>query len=116
MVEIKQLSDELSVCGQIEPTDMAAIASKGFRSIICNRPGGEEPDQPDWQSIATAAASLGLEAQYIPVGGEIAVADQSGLFAHAMSDMPKPILAFCRTGNRSSQLFEAAKTAAHDQT
>ena len=116
MFEIKKLSDELSVSGQIEPAEMSNIASHGFQSIIGNRPDDEASGQPDWQSIAMAAASMGLEARHIPVGAEHTVDEQYGLFAHALAEMPKPILAFCRTGNRSTQLFEAAQNAAQNHT
>jgi len=105
--DLKQLDPALAVTGQITPSDVRELAAFGYRSIICNRPDGEEVDQPDWQSIASAAAQAGLEARHIPVGGDFTVQDQLAEFSHALADMPAPILAYCRTGNRSSQLYEA---------
>ena len=105
--DLKQLDPALAVTGQIAPSDVRGLAALGYRSIICNRPDGEETDQPDWQSIASAAAQVGMEARYIPVGGDFNVQDQSPEFAHALADMPAPIVAYCRTGTRSSQLYAA---------
>ncbi|MGB7374109.1 TIGR01244 family sulfur transferase [Pontixanthobacter sp.] len=105
--DLKQLGPVLTVTGQIAPPDVQALAELGYRSIIGNRPDGEEADQPDWQSIAVAAEQAGMDARHIPVGGDFTVQDQSARFARALADMPTPILAYCRTGNRSTQLFEA---------
>lgn len=105
--DLKQLDPALAVTGQIVPSDIHTLAALGYRSIIGNRPDGEDTDQPDWQSIASAAAQAGMEARHIPVGGDFTVQGQSAEFAHALADMPAPILAYCRTGNRSTQLFEA---------
>ena len=41
--------------------DVAALAASGFRSIICNRPDGEEAGQPPAATLAEAAAAHGLD-------------------------------------------------------
>lgn len=106
-MEIEKLSSDLSVTGQVEPAELEAIAALGFRSLIGNRPDGEQPDQPSWNAIEAAARRAGLEARHIPVGGEYTVEDQREAFGEALAQLPKPILAFCRTGNRSTQLYRA---------
>lgn len=113
--DLKQLEPALAVTGQITPSDVQQLAALGYRSIICNRPDGEEADQPDWQSIAAVAAQVGMEARYIPVGSDFTVQDQSAEFAHALADMPAPILAYCRTGNRSTQLYKAVTGTTNSQ-
>ena len=66
-MDIRTLTDDLSVTGQITQDQLAQIAAQGFRAIICNRPDGEEPEQPSFVQIEQAARAAGLEARYLPV-------------------------------------------------
>src|SRR3546814_4759693 len=52
---IRSLTPALSVSPQIDPADVVALAASGFRSIVCNRPDGEEAGQPTAAAIAAAA-------------------------------------------------------------
>lgn len=105
----KKLTDDLSVSPQILPGDVAALAAMGFKSIIDNRPDGEGPDQPSFAEIERAAKASGLEARYIPVeSGKVSDADAVA-FGAAVTHMPKPILAYCRTGTRSTTLWALAE-------
>lgn len=104
-MEARHITDNLSVSPQVSAQDMPAIASAGFRSIICNRPDGEETGQPTYEEIAAAAAVNGLEMLYLPViPGEISEADVAA-FGVALHDLPCPVLAYCRTGTRSANLW-----------
>lgn len=58
-LRIGQLSEGCFVCGQIEPGDMPDLAAKGIKSIINNRPGGEQWGQPATSEIEDAAAKQG---------------------------------------------------------
>jgi uncharacterized protein (TIGR01244 family) len=101
----RPLSKELSVSTQIAVDDIAALAAKGFRSVINNRPDGEEPGQPSNAALAAAASQAGLDYRHIPVvSGQLQEA-QVTAFSAALAEMPAPVLAFCRTGTRSSTLW-----------
>ncbi|GLU32096.1 aminotransferase class V-fold PLP-dependent enzyme [Trinickia caryophylli] len=90
---------------QITPGELSAIRDAGFRSVICNRPDGESIEQPRFDDIAAAARELGLQARYLPVtSGQIGDAEV-GAFAALFDALPKPVLAYCRTGNRSRMLW-----------
>ena len=104
-----QLDDKVFVTGQIAPEDMRALAEKGFRSVIGNRPDGEEPGQPTWEALSAAAHEAGLEAKLIPIASVEDMEARKGEFAKATAEMPGPILVFCRTGTRSARLYEAAR-------
>lgn len=104
-----QIDDKVFVAGQIAPEDMRALAEQGFRSIIGNRPDGEEPGQPTWEDLSAAARDAGLEAKLIPIASVEDIEARKGEFAQATDEMPGPILAFCRTGTRSARLYEAAQ-------
>lgn len=104
-MELKRLSERLSVSSQITPKDLITAKEQGFRSIICNRPDGEGADQPTFQEIADAASAIGLETRYVPViAGKVSDGDAS-TFDAAMSELPGPILGYCRTGTRSATLW-----------
>jgi len=105
MTQPKRLSNRLSVTPQIDPADMRELAAAGFRSVISNRPDGEEPDQPDWATIERAARDAGMEARHIPVTPDAITDDHASRFAAALEELPGPIVAFCRTGKRSATLW-----------
>jgi len=104
-MEIRTLTDELSVSAQITSADVTAIAARGFRAIICNRPDGEAPDQPGVDEIERAAQAAGLALRYLPAApGKVSDA-QGRDFAALLAELPKPVLAYCRTGTRSATMW-----------
>lgn len=108
----KALSPNLSVSPQIAPADAAAAAEQGFRSIICNRPDDEDANQPDFAAIAAAARDAGLESAHIPVSGKDFSPEAVAAFNQALETMPKPILAYCRTGTRGAVLWALSNNGA----
>lgn len=105
MTQPKRLSDRLSVTPQVDPAEMKALAEAGFRSVISNRPDGEEQGQPDWATIERAAREAGMEARHIPVVSGAIGDDDVANFAAALEELPGPVIAFCRTGTRSASLW-----------
>ena len=104
MTNVKPLTDTISVSPFIPPDRLQEEAG-GFRTLINNRPDGEEPGQASSAEIAAAARALGIDYVHIPV-----VASQIGegdvrAFADALDSHPGPALAFCRTGTRSTMLW-----------
>jgi sulfide:quinone oxidoreductase len=101
----KAISTQLSVSPQITVDDVKRLAGLGYRSIICNRPDGEGADQPTFEEIEAAARKAGIEVRYVPVvAGKVQDSDADA-FAGAMDELPKPALAYCRTGTRSATLW-----------
>ncbi len=104
------MSDQVSFSAQLLPAQMSQIATQGFRSVINNRPdleGGSE--QPTSAQIEEAARIAGLHYVFQPVvAGQMTQFDVE-VFARHFHELPKPILMFCRTGNRSSSLYQTAK-------
>jgi sulfide:quinone oxidoreductase len=60
MKKAKPITPSLSVSEQVLPQDIAALATAGFKSVICNRPDGEGADQPSFSEIEAAATAAGL--------------------------------------------------------
>jgi len=103
------LEPRLAVAAQLVPDDVATLASAGFRSLICNRPDGEVPGQAPADGIEAVAASLGLAFRNIPVvGSAIAEADVEA-YRRALDELPTPVLAYCRSGNRCTVLWALAR-------
>lgn len=104
-----RLEEGLHVAAQIGIADLPAIAAAGFRSLICNRPDDEAEDQPSMAEIKSAAGALGLSLRCVPViGSAISEADIAAQRA-ALDELPRPILAYCRSGNRCSVLWALAR-------
>ncbi|MET3619455.1 aminotransferase class V-fold PLP-dependent enzyme [Burkholderia ambifaria] len=90
---------------QITAADLKAIRNAGFRAVICNRPDGEGADQPAFDEIAAAARELGLDARYLPVERDRIGDAEVDAFGALVDALPKPVLAYCRSGSRSGMLW-----------
>ena len=108
-IHISCHNPNFGTAGQIEPSDVDQIAKQGYRSIINNRPDGEEgPEQPSNASISAMAKEHGLEYAYLPVVSGAITPEQVVEMARLLKAMPQPILAFCRSGARSTFLYQLA--------
>jgi sulfide:quinone oxidoreductase len=114
-MDIKKLTTQLSVTQQIQVGNLAAIKAAGFHSIICNRPDGEAADQPTFSEIQAAAKEHGLTAHYLPVlSGRVSDAEgeQFGALMQTLTQtQAQPVLAYCRTGMRSTTLWALSQAS-----
>lgn len=104
--DIRQIDDGVSVCGQITADQVPAIAEAGFTAIICNRPDGEAAGQPGSASIRAEAERCGLRFYHIPVVHAGITHENVDQTQEALAEIEKPFLAFCRSGARSTRLYE----------
>ena len=104
------MSENVGFAGQIGPEHLVQVVEKGFKAVINNRPDMEGgPEQPTSAKIEEAARVAGLDYVYQPVvAGQITEMDVR-TFANHFNELPKPVLMFCRTGNRSNNLYQLAK-------
>jgi sulfide:quinone oxidoreductase len=102
-MDIRKITDDFSVAPQIRVGDASAIAAAGFRAVICNRPDSESADQPRSDDVAAAVTASGMEWRMLPVT-QISRADVEA-FDKLLAELPKPVLAFCRTGTRCTALW-----------
>ena len=113
-MDIKRLSAQLSVTPQILIADLPDLAQAGFKSIICNRPDGEGADQPGFSEIEQAALKLGMSARYLPTeAGKVSDA-QGEEFGQLIESLPKPVVAYCRTGMRSTTMWALSQAGQLD--
>ncbi len=104
-MELHKITEDLSVASQLDAADVPLIAAKGFRAIVCNRPDGEAIGQPAFGPVEAAARAAGMAVAYQPVPSN-AVGDADGAaFGKLLEELPKPLLAYCRTGTRCTVLW-----------
>lgn len=109
-MDINQISESFSCTSQITHEDIVALADLGYKSIICNRPDGEGgAEQPLQEDLTKTAHALGLQFAYLPVIPGQITEEQGIAFAHLLNDLPAPVMAFCRTGNRAKTLYQMAQ-------
>lgn len=102
---LRRIDDRISVAPQIEPEDVADIAAAGFVAIVNNRPDGESEDQPTGAEIEAAAQAAGLAYTAIPITHAGFSMNQVEAMNEALAAAQGPVLAFCRSGTRSCNLW-----------
>jgi len=109
MPNFSKIDDQVYAAGQLYEEDFAELARQGVKTIINNRPDGEEPGQPTAGHAAEVAAKYGIAYHYIPVGREGPTTQAVDQFAAALKDAQYPIVAHCRSGARSTNIYSLAK-------
>lgn len=109
----ERIDEALCVTAQVQADDLPALAAAGFRSIVNNRPDFEGGlGQPTSAELEAAAGKAGLEYRYLPVPPAGHTLEQARSMASAVGALPKPVVAFCRTGRRSAALYRMGKSEA----
>ena len=108
MLDIRRIDDRFAVAPQIAPEDVAAIKAAGYVAIVNNRPDGEEPGQPDGDAIRAAAEAAGLAYTAIPITHAGFSRPQVDAMTAALAAANGPVLAYCRSGTRSCNLWALA--------
>ncbi len=104
------VNSEFSIVGQLDAEQMKAAAAMGFRAIINTRPDGEAgPNQPSHSSIAAAAQAAGMEYVFIPIPPGTQTEADIQAMRDALKALPRPMLGFCRSGNRVKRLYDLAR-------
>ena len=111
-MDLRIVNESIAVAPQITAADVAGIEAAGYKAIVNNRPDGEDPGQPTGEAIRAAAEAAGLASHAIPV-------TQAG-FDHGQIDAMRqaivaaggPVLAYCRSGTRSCNLWALAAAKA----
>jgi uncharacterized protein (TIGR01244 family) len=101
------------VAGQVLPEQLETLREAGVAMIVNNRPDGEEPGQPTSMEMEEAARAAGLDYRYVPVAGGFS-ADQVMAMGEALDAAEGAVLAFCRSGTRSTFLWALARAEKGD--
>jgi len=107
---LQALTPDICAAPQLSPEAMVEAAAMGIKSVVNNRPDFEHgPDQPTSAAIQAAAEAAGLEYRHLPVAGGYQSPEEVAAFRQLVADMPHPLLAFCRSGARSTRLYQLAQ-------
>jgi uncharacterized protein (TIGR01244 family) len=107
--DFRPLSERFAAAPQISEADVAEARSRGFSMIINNRPEHESDDQTSGADIEAAARAAGLDYVVIPITHAGFSETQVDGLIEAMERADGPILAYCRSGTRSTLLWALAQ-------
>src|ERR1700712_2783635 len=107
---LRQIADDVFVAPQLDAAAMTELARLGFKSVVNNRPDFEHgPDQPSSAQVEEAAKAAGLAYRHLPVAGGYQSPEEVAAFRALVADLPHPLLAFCRSGARSTRLYQLSQ-------
>src|SRR5213596_3464245 len=103
--QLVPLGPGFSVSGRLDRSDLEALAAAGVRTIINNRPDGEDPGQLPAAEARRIAEAHGLAYHYIPITAATLSRADVDAFAATLCVAPAPVVAHCRSGTRSTLLW-----------
>ena len=109
-MRVLELAPQVYVSGQLFEHDVRLMAKQGVRSIMNNRPDGESMGQPLSADLAKMAEELGMNFLHLPVNPKAITKQVVEEFAKACGELERPLLIFCRSGARSTTMWEFAET------
>tara|TARA_B100000575_G_C23132148_1_gene656915 strand:+ start:1605 stop:1967 length:363 start_codon:yes stop_codon:yes gene_type:complete len=105
-MQLYWLSDNVGVSDQLYPENLFELSRLGIKSVICNRPDGESgPDQPTAHAVMLATEKLGMQFVFHPVQSNFQSNEDAAKMAEHLNKLPKPVVAYCRSGGRSTALI-----------
>ncbi len=107
----RKISDTVFASPQIGLAEVAEAAAQGIALIINNRPEGESEDQTPGEEIEAAARAAGLAYVAIPVTHAGFSEGQVKAMRAALAEARGPVLAYCRSGTRSTLLWALAEAS-----
>ena len=107
----RKLTETVFASPQISLAEVAAAQAQGIVLIVNNRPEGESDDQVAGDDIAAAARAAGIDYVAIPVTHAGFSETQVQTMAQALAEAKGPVLAYCRSGTRSTLLWALAEAS-----
>ena len=108
-MRVFELAPQVYVSGQLFEHDVRLMAKQGVRSIMNNRPDGESLGQPLSADLAKIAEDLGMNYLNLPIDPRAITKEEVQAFAKACDELERPLLIFCRSGARSTTVWEMAE-------
>tara|TARA_E500000318_G_scaffold85321_1_gene81304 strand:+ start:5426 stop:5890 length:465 start_codon:yes stop_codon:yes gene_type:complete len=115
-MDFKQISEDYAAKGQVFSQEMSEIASLGFKTVINNRPDGEEMGQPVNDELKAAAEAAGLSYVFIPITLPTLSPELVTQHHAAIESSAGPVFAFCRSGTRSTILWALTQVCFHGKS
>ena len=106
---IRQLDDKTLVAGQLAPEDLPGLKEQGVTLVVNNRPDNEDDGQPLSADLEAAALAAGMEYRHIPIRYGMGPSDVDEMRDAMNATGEGKLLAFCRSGNRSTLAWAVAR-------
>ncbi len=106
----KALNTQVSVSGQMTTAKFRDLLQDDFKSVIVNRPDQETGNLVSVNQLRNIAEQSHVGVIYQPINAGKVFQTDVVEFAKYYHELPKPILMICRSGSRSSVLFNQAKS------
>jgi uncharacterized protein (TIGR01244 family) len=106
---IRQLDDNTFVSGQLTPEQVAELKAHGVTMLVNNRPDNEDPGQPLSSDMEAAAEAAGMEYRHVPIRYGMGPSDVEAMREALHATGGGKMLAFCRSGNRSTLAWALAR-------
>lgn len=104
------ITPDFAVSGALDAADIAGLATAGFRSVLNNRPDGEEPGQVTAAAEGRLVRAAGLAYGHVPASKlDLLSAKVADAQLKALRKLDGPVLAHCKSGQRSAMLWAAAR-------
>ena len=107
---IRQLDDKTMVSGQLTPDEVADLKAHGVTMLVNNRPDNEDAGQPMSADLEAAAQAAGMEYRHIPIRYGMGPSDVEAMRDAINATGDGKLLAFCRSGNRSTLAWAVARS------
>jgi uncharacterized protein (TIGR01244 family) len=107
----RQITNQVFASPQIGLAEVAEAKAQGITLIVNNRPEGESDDQTPGGEIEAAARAAGLDYVAIPITHAGFSQAQVTAMAEALASAAGPVLAYCRSGTRSTLLWALAEAS-----
>jgi uncharacterized protein (TIGR01244 family) len=107
----RSITTDIMVAPQISVDAVAEAKAAGVALIINNRPEGESDDQSPGADIEAAARAAGMDYIAIPITHSGFSQPQVMAMVAALQGAKGKILAYCRSGTRSTLLWALAESA-----
>ncbi|WP_420860667.1 TIGR01244 family sulfur transferase [Algirhabdus cladophorae] len=104
-MQINHITPDYAVSPQVAPTDFAQIAQAGFKTVICNRPDGENPADLHICEMKAAAKAQGLVFLENPFPSPAMTMDHVTAQADLLDNAQTPVFAYCASGTRCSVVW-----------
>lgn len=105
MPHLMELAPGLTATGALGAADIEALAAAGVKTIINNRPDGEDPGQLSADEARRLAAAHGIAYHHIPFVAATLTRADIDAFDAALKSAPHPVVAHCRSGTRSTMIW-----------
>ncbi|MBV8778279.1 MAG: TIGR01244 family phosphatase [Alphaproteobacteria bacterium] len=112
MPPLMDLAPGLTAAGALTADNLEALASAGVKTIVNNRPDNEDPGQLSADEARRLCAGYGIAYHHIPFVAATLTRDDIDTFERVLDGAPKPLVAHCRSGTRSTMIWALTRVRA----